>query len=69
MIGAIVWFILGLVNDRIFFYPPILFIVGFIAFVKGLMTTTTMMTARAASAAWSMTTTSRRLFRFGRSSS
>jgi hypothetical protein len=37
MVGAGVWFILGLMGDRIFFYPPILFVVGLIAFVKGLM--------------------------------
>lgn len=37
MIGAIVWFVLGLMADRIFFYPPILFIAGLVAFCKGLM--------------------------------
>jgi hypothetical protein len=26
----------GLMNDRIFIYPPILFVVGTIAFIKGL---------------------------------
>lgn len=38
MVGAVVWFILGIVLiDRIFLYPPILFILGIVAFVKGLM--------------------------------
>ncbi len=37
MIIAVVWFVAGLMNDRIFFYPPILLVVGLIAFFKGLM--------------------------------
>ena len=37
MIIAVVWFVVGLMNDRIFFYPPILLIVGLVAFFKGLM--------------------------------
>lgn len=37
MIGAVVWFVLGLMADRIFIYPPILFIVGLVAFIKGLV--------------------------------
>ena len=37
MIIAVVWFVVGLMNDRIFFYPPILLVVGLIAFFKGLM--------------------------------
>ncbi len=36
MLIAVVWFVLGLVNDWVFFYPPILFILGLIAFFKGL---------------------------------
>jgi hypothetical protein len=36
MVIAIVWFVLGLINDWIFFYPPILFILGLVAFFKGL---------------------------------
>ena len=36
MAGAVVWFVLGLMFDWVFFYPPILFIVGLIAFIKGL---------------------------------
>src|SRR5262249_49083762 len=35
--GAVVWFVLGLVLlDVIFFYPPILFIIGLIALIRGL---------------------------------
>ena len=37
MIGAVVWFVAGLAFDTIFFYPPILFIIGLVAFFKGLM--------------------------------
>ena len=36
MVGAVVWFVVGLANDIIFFYPPILFIIGLVAFFKGL---------------------------------
>lgn len=35
MLIAVVWFVVGLIGGIIFFYPPILFIVGFIAIVKG----------------------------------
>jgi hypothetical protein len=35
MLGAVVWFVLGLAADRIFFYPPILFILGIASVVKG----------------------------------
>jgi hypothetical protein len=37
MVGAVVWFVGGLFFDRIFFYPPILFILGLIAFVRGVV--------------------------------
>ena len=37
MIGAVVWFGLGLAADRIFFYPPVLFVCGIVAVVKGAM--------------------------------
>lgn len=37
MVIAIVWFGVGLKKDWIFFYPPILFVLGLIAFIKGLM--------------------------------
>jgi F0F1-type ATP synthase assembly protein I len=36
MIGAMVWFFAGLAAGFIFFYPPVLFIFGIIAVVKGL---------------------------------
>lgn len=36
MLIAVVWFVVGLANDWIFFYPPILFIIGLVAFIKGL---------------------------------
>jgi hypothetical protein len=36
MVIAVVWFVGGLAVDIIFFYPPILFIIGLIALVKGL---------------------------------
>jgi hypothetical protein len=37
MLGAIVWFCAGMALDIIFFYPPIMFVLGLISFVKGLM--------------------------------
>lgn len=36
--GATVWFVLGLMCDRIFFYPPILFVIGVIALIRGIIT-------------------------------
>lgn len=36
MVGAIVWFVVGLRNGLIFYYPPILFLVGMFATVRGL---------------------------------
>lgn len=36
MVGAVVWFVVGLANDIIFFYPPVLFVIGLLAFFKGL---------------------------------
>jgi hypothetical protein len=37
MLGAVVWFILGLVHqDKIYFYPPILFILGVGTFIRGM---------------------------------
>lgn len=36
MVVAIVWFVAGLFGDRIFFYPPVLFIVGFVTLCRGL---------------------------------
>jgi len=34
---AVVWFVVGLMAGYIFFYPPILLVIGIIAMVKGLM--------------------------------
>ena len=36
MVGALVWFFLALAVGWIAFYPPILFIVGLVTFIKGL---------------------------------
>jgi hypothetical protein len=33
---AVVWFFAGLAADRIFFYPPILFVIGLYALIKGI---------------------------------
>ena len=35
MLIAVVWFVLGLLADRIFFYPPVLFVIGIVAMIKG----------------------------------
>jgi DNA-directed RNA polymerase subunit RPC12/RpoP len=37
MLGAVAWFILGLAVGWIYFYPPILFVLGMAAVVRGLM--------------------------------
>ncbi|MBC7852955.1 MAG: hypothetical protein IAF94_05925 [Pirellulaceae bacterium] len=37
MAVAAVWFFVGLQNNYIFFYPPVLFVAGLIGFVKGLI--------------------------------
>ncbi len=38
MVIAVVGFVVGIfAMDRIFFYPPVLFIVGLIGFIKGLV--------------------------------
>lgn len=34
---AVVWFVGGLMAGWIFFYPPILFIIGLIALFKGML--------------------------------
>jgi hypothetical protein len=36
MIGAVMWFVTGLVFGRIFCYPPILFVLGVIAVINGI---------------------------------
>jgi hypothetical protein len=38
MVAAAVWFVLGWTAGTIFFYPPILFVIGLYAVVKGLAT-------------------------------
>jgi hypothetical protein len=37
MVGAVIWFVAGLLNDIIFFYPPVLFVLGLIAMIRGVM--------------------------------
>lgn len=37
MLGAVVWFVLGLAADKIFFYPPILFLFGIGSVIKGFL--------------------------------
>jgi hypothetical protein len=34
---AVVWFVAGLAGGRIFFYPPVLLIIGIVAVIKGLL--------------------------------
>jgi hypothetical protein len=33
---AVVWFVVGLTINRIFFYPPIMFVIGVIAIINGI---------------------------------
>ncbi len=35
MVVAVLWFVIGLMDDIIFFYPPILFVIGLGAMFKG----------------------------------
>jgi hypothetical protein len=37
MLIAVVWFVLGQVAGVTFFYPPVLFVIGLIAFIRGLV--------------------------------
>jgi len=38
IVGAVVWFVVGIVwLNRIFFYPPILAILGIVAIIKGII--------------------------------
>lgn len=37
MVAAVIWFFTGLYFGYLFFYPPVLFLLGLIAFVKGLL--------------------------------
>lgn len=36
MVGAVVWFFGGLAFGIVFWYPPVLFVLGLIAFIRGL---------------------------------
>ena len=36
MLGAVVWFFVGMAAGYIYFYPPILFVMGLVSIVKGL---------------------------------
>ncbi len=40
MVGALVWFFVALAAGRIFFYPPILFIIGIVSVVRGILART-----------------------------
>jgi hypothetical protein len=37
MLVAVVWFFGGLAAGYIFFYPPVMFVLGLIAVIKGLL--------------------------------
>ena len=37
MAGAVIWFVLGLMGGYIFYYPPVMFVIGMIAMIKGLV--------------------------------
>jgi hypothetical protein len=38
MVGAVVWFVCGIVYlDRIFFYPPVMFVLGVLACINGFL--------------------------------
>ena len=37
MVIAVVWFVVGWMAGRIFFYPPILFIIGIVAVIRGII--------------------------------
>jgi len=37
MLAAVVWFVAGMAAGVVFFYPPILFMVGLFGFIKGLV--------------------------------
>lgn len=36
MVIAVVWFVVGWMAGRIFFYPPILFIIGLVGLIRGM---------------------------------
>jgi hypothetical protein len=35
MAVAVIWFAIGLMDDTIYFFPPVLFVAGMITFIKG----------------------------------
>jgi hypothetical protein len=37
MLIAVVWFVVGLLAGWVFFYPPILFVIGLVGFIKGMV--------------------------------
>jgi hypothetical protein len=37
MLVAVVWFVVGLMFDYLFFFPPVLFLIGVIGFIKGIL--------------------------------
>lgn len=37
MVGAVVWFVIGWQAGFIYFYPPILLVIGLVTFVKGML--------------------------------
>lgn len=37
MIGAAVWFVLGMMANRFFIYPPVLFILGLVSLISGIV--------------------------------
>ena len=37
MVGAVVWLVVGLMFNRFFIYPPILFIIGLVTMIKGFL--------------------------------
>ncbi len=37
MVVAVVWFVVGMMNDILFYYPPVLFLVGLVGFFRGLL--------------------------------
>jgi hypothetical protein len=36
MLGAVIWFVVGLAAGILFYYPPVLFIIGLVTFVRAL---------------------------------
>ena len=36
MVIAVIWFVVGLAAGILFYYPPIMFVLGFVGFIRGL---------------------------------